>query len=243
MISSHSGLDGLGFSKVPAVKISSQKRLKTPQCFLSLFMSFIEVQASGRFRLWRIISYKKNLRRHMVSSFCLSVRYKCLKGSGCAFFICVPFRRRLLLEGSGCGDEPWFSCFFASHIFCLSCRCGFLGGPSHEEQPTEKRLECHVVFFFLLCFWTFWLRSSTHKKTWNATFFFLFFASHSGVGFWKVLAVVSFFASHSGVGFCKILAVKITSHKKKFKTPLKFTVLKPQTRPTQVCPTIFAQCW
>ena len=40
MISSHSGLDGLGFSKVPAVKISSQKTLENATMFSVPFYVF-----------------------------------------------------------------------------------------------------------------------------------------------------------------------------------------------------------
>ena len=66
------------------MKLNSQRLLKMPHCFLLLFAS-------------RLIPVG-------VSSFCLSVRYRyrCVKGSGCAR---LSFRRRLLLEGSGCGDE------------------------------------------------------------------------------------------------------------------------------------------
>ena len=49
------------------------------------------------------------------------------------------------------------------------------------------------------------------KETSNATWFSSVFLLFRCVGFWKALAVVSFFASHSGVGFIKILAMKINS--------------------------------
>ena len=43
--------------------------------------------------------------------------------------------------------------------------------------------------------------------------FFFFSVSHSGVGFWKILALGLFFASHSAVGFWKVLAVEMNAQK------------------------------
>ena len=57
------------------------------------------------------------------------------------------------------------------------------------------------------------MKVNSQKKVKTSQGFHLFFVSHSGVGFGKVLAVVFLFAAHSAVGFWKVLAVE-TNHKK-----------------------------
>ena len=52
----------------------------------------------------------------------------------------------------------------------------------------------------------FWLGKLTQQKKVNRHMVFpLFIVSHSGVGFWKALALGLFFVSHRAVGFWKVL--------------------------------------
>ena len=100
------------------------------------------------------------------------------------------------LARAGCGDEPQKN--LKRHMvflcFSVSLRCRVLEGSCCESQFTEK----------------------------TSQGFHPFFVSHSGVGFWKDLAVGLLLASHAAVGFWKVLAVEIKS--KKLKTPHAFHV-------------------
>ena len=66
------------------------------------------------------------------------------------------------------------------------------------------------------------MKVNSQKKVKTSQGFHVFFVPHSGVGFWKDLAVGLFFASPAAVGFWKVLAVEIKS--KKLKTPHAFHV-------------------
>ena len=55
------------------------------------------------------------------------------------------------------------------------------------------------------------MKVNSQKKVKTSQGFHVFFVSHSGVGFWKDLAVGLFFASPAAVGFWKVLAVEIKS--------------------------------
>ena len=55
--------------------------------------------------------------------------------------------------------------------------------------------------------------NAVRKKVKHHMVFFFFIVSHSGVGFWKILALGLFFASHSAVGFWKVLAVEMNAQK------------------------------
>ena len=57
------------------------------------------------------------------------------------------------------------------------------------------------------------VKMQSEKKGKRHMVFFFFTVSHSGVGFWKILALGLFFASHSAVGFWKVLAVEMNAQK------------------------------
>ena len=57
------------------------------------------------------------------------------------------------------------------------------------------------------------VKMQSEKKGKTPHGFLLFTVSHSGVGFWKILALGLFFASHSAVGFWKVLAVEMNAQK------------------------------
>ena len=110
-------------------------------------------------------------------------------------FYCISCRCRLL-EGFGFG-----------FVFCLSFSCRLLEGFGCGGEFTKKNLE-----------WMFWKvlageNQLTKKKVKRHMVFFFFTVSHSGVGFWKILALGLFFASHSAVGFWKVLAVEMNAQK------------------------------
>ena len=111
-------------------------------------------------------------------------------------FYCISCRCRLL-EGFGFG-----------FVFCLSFSCRLLEGFGCGGEFTKKNLE--LMFWKVLAVKT---NSQKKKKVKRHMVFFFFTVSHSGVGFWKILALGLFFASHSAVGFWKVLAVEMNAQK------------------------------
>ena len=99
-------------------------------------------------------------------------------------------------------------------FFCFLYLSYTFGPSGYETQLTKKNFK---------------------YTTWFSSVFCLPFRC---VGFWKALAVVSFFASHSGLGFCKILAVKINPQEWIQNAA---EVYRAETCPPQACPTQVVQ--
>ena len=140
--------------------------------------------------------------------YCISFRWRLLEGFGFGFVFCFSFSCRLL-EGFGCGGE-----FTQKNLEWMFWKVLAVKTNSQKTVKTPHGFP-HFLWYLMHSGVMFSGFSGLLEVYGSGTaerhmVFFFFTVSHSGVGFWKILALGLFFAS---VGFWKVLAVEMNAQK------------------------------